>query len=159
QIAPIDRQFGGKTVGQRAMAIFAGPLMNMLLAFVLFMVYVQMVGLPDTNAGKLIVGEVIGNDTPAAQAGLKAGDVIFKINGETIGDDTERMLNRIGSSTDKPMTWEVLRDGEVVTLTVTPAYDEESKSGRIGIMTSYPSRRASAVETVQFGLSAMKNMT
>ena len=32
QIAPKDRQFGSKTVAQRAMAIFAGPLMNFILA-------------------------------------------------------------------------------------------------------------------------------
>jgi len=60
QIAPIDRQFGSKTVGQRALAIFAGPMMNFILAFILFLLYVQMAGvrenvqigalLPDTPA-------------------------------------------------------------------------------------------------------------
>ena len=28
QIAPYDRQFASKTLGQRTMAIFAGPMMN-----------------------------------------------------------------------------------------------------------------------------------
>ena len=37
-IAPYDRQFASKTVGQRAMAIFAGPMMNFILAFVIFLV-------------------------------------------------------------------------------------------------------------------------
>ena len=32
-IAPLDRQFNSKTVGQRAMTIFAGPLFNFILAF------------------------------------------------------------------------------------------------------------------------------
>ena len=38
QIAPYSRQFASKTLGQRAMAIFAGPLMNFVLAFVIFVV-------------------------------------------------------------------------------------------------------------------------
>jgi RIP metalloprotease RseP len=159
QIAPIDRQFAGKTVGQRAMAIFAGPMMNFILAFVLFMAYVQMVGLPDTNAGRLIVSDVIGKDVPAAKAGLKAGDEIIRINGETIGTDSEKLLRLIGSSVDKPMTWEIVRDGKPMTVEVTPVYDKESKTGKVGIMTGYPSRRATVVETVKFGLTAMKNMT
>ncbi|AGA58186.1 MAG: RIP metalloprotease RseP [Thermobacillus sp.] len=159
QIAPIDRQFGGKTVGQRAMAIFAGPMMNMILAFVLFMAYVQMVGVPKENPDRLIVGEVISDEAPAAKAGLKAGDEIIKINGETIGTDSEKMLQLIGSSVDKPMTWEIVRDGKPMTITVTPAYDEESGTGKVGILTGYPMRRATVVETVKFGVSAMKNMT
>src|SRR5690606_10580486 len=57
QIAPIDRQFNGKTVGQRAMAIFAGPLMNFVLAFVLFLVYVQMAGIKEN----LQIGELSPN--------------------------------------------------------------------------------------------------
>ena len=32
QIAPWDRQFASKSLGQRAMAIFAGPMMNFVLA-------------------------------------------------------------------------------------------------------------------------------
>jgi regulator of sigma E protease len=159
QIAPMDRQFGGKTVGQRAMAIFAGPMMNFILAFVLFMAYVQMVGLPDTNADRLIVSDVIGRDVPAAKAGLRAGDEIIRINGETIGTDSGKLLRLIGSSVDKPMTWEIVRDGKPMTIEVTPVYDKESKTGKVGIMTGYPSRRATFVETVKFGLTAMKNMT
>lgn len=49
QIAPKDRQYGSKTVGQRAMAIFAGPLMNFILAFILFGLHIQMVGIQVDN--------------------------------------------------------------------------------------------------------------
>ena len=36
-IAPYDRQFESKSVGSRAMAIFAGPLFNFILAFFIFL--------------------------------------------------------------------------------------------------------------------------
>ena len=48
QIAPIDRHFSSKSVGKRAMAIFAGPMMNFILAFVLFLVYIQMAGIKES---------------------------------------------------------------------------------------------------------------
>src|SRR5690625_740225 len=35
QIAPYNRQFASKSVGQRAMQLFAGPMMNFLLAIVI----------------------------------------------------------------------------------------------------------------------------
>src|SRR5699024_1479997 len=55
QIAPFNRQFASKTVGQRAMQLFAGPLMNFLLAIVIFIILVFIQGVPIDQA---IVGEV-----------------------------------------------------------------------------------------------------
>ena len=37
QIAPYDRQFPSKSLGHRAMTIFAGPMMNFVLAFFIFL--------------------------------------------------------------------------------------------------------------------------
>ena len=45
-IAPYDRQFGSKTVGQRSMAIFAGPLFNFILAFFIFLLLGLFQGVP-----------------------------------------------------------------------------------------------------------------
>ncbi len=45
-IAPVDRQFNSKTVGQRAMAIFAGPLFNFILAFVILVLLGVLRGVP-----------------------------------------------------------------------------------------------------------------
>src|SRR5699024_4298854 len=38
QIAPFDRQFASKSVGQRAMQLFAGPMMNFIMAIILFII-------------------------------------------------------------------------------------------------------------------------
>src|SRR5699024_4929416 len=38
QIAPYNRQFASKSVGKRAMQLFAGPMMNFLLAIVIFVI-------------------------------------------------------------------------------------------------------------------------
>src|SRR5699024_12442127 len=69
QIAPYDRQFASKTVGQRAMQLFAGPLMNFILAIVLFLIIGMVQGV---QADTAIIGEV-QPDSAADSAGMKAG--------------------------------------------------------------------------------------
>src|SRR5699024_12612518 len=70
QIAPFNRQFASKTVGQRAMQLFAGPLMNFLLAIVIFIILGFIQGVPIDQA---VVGEV-QSDSPAEEVGMKAED-------------------------------------------------------------------------------------
>src|SRR5690625_4217486 len=50
QIAPYDRQFASKSVGKRAMQLFAGPMMNFLLAIVLFFLLGFIQGVPTERA-------------------------------------------------------------------------------------------------------------
>lgn len=123
QIAPLDRQFNSKSVGKRAMAIFGGPLMNFVLALILFAVYVFMTGVPVEGTGRVMIAEVLEN-SPAAEAGMMAGDQIVSINGETIRDDDDKMTSLISASADQPMQWLVLRDGKTVELTITPRLSE-----------------------------------
>ncbi len=160
QIAPIDRQFGSKTVPQRAMAIFAGPMMNFLLAFVLFMSYVQMVGIPEHPPDKLLINEVVG--APAEKAGLLPDDQIQTINGVEVGADFDMMLALIGESANKPMAWVIVRDGKPMEISITPELDPASNTGKVGVTAKYgavPTRTPGFVETVKFGANAMKNMT
>src|SRR5690625_3036962 len=55
QIAPYDRQFASKTVRQRAMQLFAGPMMNFLLAIVIFLILGVIQGVPAEQA---LIGNV-----------------------------------------------------------------------------------------------------
>ncbi|PZD93358.1 RIP metalloprotease RseP [Paenibacillus sambharensis] len=158
QIAPFDRQFGSKTVGQRALAIFAGPAMNFVLAFVLFMAYIQMSGVPVDNPDKLLIGEVVAG-APASKAGLQVGDEIRSINGEAIGTDYDKMIDLIGKSAEKPMNWVIVRNNSVMEIEVTPAFDKEAQMGKVGVSAGYPTRAAGIVETVTFAGKAMKNTT
>lgn len=80
QIAPYDRQFASKTVGQRAMQLFAGPMMNFLLAIVIFIILGLVQGVPSERA---LIGTV-QTDSPAEEAGLVNGDEITEIEGQPI---------------------------------------------------------------------------
>jgi serine protease Do len=71
---------------------------------------------PDT-AGALVQDVTAGG--PAEKAGLKVGDVIRKVNGQTV--DGSGQLTSLVTNTNPgtEVTLEVLRDGQPVTLTVT----------------------------------------
>lgn len=154
QIAPLDRQFGSKTVGQRALAIFAGPVMNFLLAFVLFAVYWQMVGVPKEGSNKVFVSQVVAG-SPAAAAGLAKGDWVKSVDGEAIGGDREQFTKKINASAGKPMNWIVERNGIDVPITVTP----DAKEGKVGIYPSPEMRRAGFGETFSLAGTTMVEMT
>src|SRR5881396_2438175 len=65
-------EFLSKPKWQRFLILFAGPVMNLLIA-VAFLAGLDMSGIPSTTIRPKI-GEIIPNK-PAARAGLRAGDV------------------------------------------------------------------------------------
>ncbi|PQP80644.1 RIP metalloprotease RseP [Paenibacillus sp. PCH8] len=158
QIAPKDRQFGSKTVGQRALAIFAGPLMNFILAFVLFAVYAQMAGVPVENPKNLEIGEVLEGGA-ADQANLQKGDIIETINGTAIGTDSQKMVTMIADSKDKPMEWTLRRGNETFNITITPRAVEGQEGGKVGIVPTLPTRSVGFVETFTVSGIAMVDTT
>ncbi|MCI3918987.1 RIP metalloprotease RseP [Paenibacillus sp. TRM 82003] len=148
QIAPWDRQFGGKPVSKRALAIFAGPMMNIILAAALFVAYAFAYGVP-TNIGV----EGVTEGQPAQEAGLQAGDVIHTINGVEIGPDSTKISTLVSASPDEPMEWVVKRGDELVSLQMTPKKvvidDAGNEAIRVGVLMSPITRGA----TLQEGLT------
>ena len=69
---------------QRFVTIFAGVLMNVVLAMVLFWIINVFHGVPIANSREVIVGKVM-SETPAEAAGLQAGDEIIAIDGNRYG--------------------------------------------------------------------------
>ncbi len=103
QIAPHNRTLNSKTKRQRAMVMFGGPLMNFVLAIVMFFLASLLLGFSDTTSTKLgpvdapLEGE---SATPAYLAGLKEDDVILElsIEGYSSGileswDDLTKFMN------------------------------------------------------------------
>lgn len=158
QIAPHNRQFGSKTVGQRALSIFAGPVMNFILAFVLFAAYIQMVGVQVENPTYVKIAQVT-DGAPAARADLKKGDIVESVNGVVIGGDRDKLITLIAQSEGKEMLWTVSRDGNPVQVKMTPEKMEGQEGGKVGIVPVLPTRSATFVETMEYSGSSMVSMT
>lgn len=126
-IAPEDRQFNSKTVGQRAMAIFAGPLFNFILAFFIFLAIGLIQGQPTYEP----VIDSVKDDSPAIEAGMQGGDYVKAINGEeiTVWQDLSLIIQQ---NPGKPLDFIVDRNGEEVALTITPATVKDDKGNEFG---------------------------
>ncbi|MDD9270323.1 RIP metalloprotease RseP [Paenibacillus sp. GCM10023248] len=141
QIAPYDRQFGSKTVGQRALAIVMGPVMNFVLAIVLFLIVVIMSGVfTNVKLDSVLAGKA------GEKAGLQKGDIVMSIDNQPIGADREKLVTTIQASAGQPMTWVVDRSGNPLTLQVTP--EMEDGSGKLGIVISGDRRSATFREVI-----------
>src|SRR4051812_13987002 len=67
--------------------LVAGPLMNLLLAFIIFGALFAVKGVPADGA-KL---NKVYQGTPAALAGFQDGDIILEMNGQPIGRNTNNV--------------------------------------------------------------------
>lgn len=76
QNAPYEKNFVNKSIGERFLAVFAGPFMNFVLAIVVFFILGICTGYADPNVTYI---DNIVDGTPAYEAGLRDGDEILYI--------------------------------------------------------------------------------
>lgn len=114
----------------------------------------QTIGVKLNSVGIMIVGHhsIQGKDgimvSPAEKAGIRAGDIIIKINGECV-EEINDVVNKINKFSDNKQSVEVeiLRDGKEMSVDVTPKLDEKTNSYRLGI---YIRDAAAGVGTLTF---------
>ncbi len=141
---PDEHSFPNAPVGGRIAAVLAGPMANFILGFILSVILVAFTGtdLP-------VIREVIP-DSAAMDAGLQSGDVIKKINGETIHIYREvTLVSMMNYGETLRITYE--RDGERKTVELTPRLDEEDNRYYIGIRGSGQYMKCNPVQVFQYG--------
>ncbi len=114
QIAPLNRRFASKTKWQRFIATFGGPMMNFVLAFVVYLIIAFAIGVP--NTGSTVISEV--NEAGPAYGVLMDGDKIISINGENV-DTWTGSSNSVSSELNNTIDGYIIvveRNGQLVTL-------------------------------------------
>ena len=134
-----DRAYHAQPVWKRMVVIAAGPLMNVVIAFVLLFSYFAFIGPRDPTEASATV-DAIDRDYPAAKA-LKPGDRLISVDriagppGELsaviashhcVGAEVE------GCRAAWPAELLIERDGRRRTLELTPIYDPEIDRMRLG---------------------------
>ncbi len=120
--------FDKKNVPQRMLVVAGGALFNILFALILFVIAFMGMGTATTEP---LIGEV-SEDYPAYAAGFESGDRVTAIDGKAVAS-WDDMTGVIRSSAGKELTFSVDRDGESVTLAVTPDANDDG-SGVIGVV-------------------------
>ncbi|AMW32941.1 regulator of sigma E protease [Fervidobacterium changbaicum] len=106
----------GVAAWKRFLIVLAGPVFSILAGYLLFVLIISGWGYTPIIIDKVIPG------SPAQQAGLQPDDIVLKLNGKHVFDTTD-MTSIIRKG--KPLTLEVLRNAERITVKVTPALTQK----------------------------------
>jgi membrane-associated protease RseP (regulator of RpoE activity) len=117
----------------RAIVISAGVIANLLFAYLVFVVQFATVGVPETFNPQpgILVPQVISETSPAAQAGIREGDIIVAANGEELGATEatiQDFIQLIKESPDMPVQLTVERNNSDIDLTVIPELGPDGKA-------------------------------
>src|SRR5918996_60437 len=130
-----DRIFTAKPKRQRAVVLGAGSFTHFVLAFLLLASLLWFVGVPrfaDRPQVLAVEETVDGRRSPAAQIGLRPGDVFVEVDGDPVRS-MDRFSEYIGQRAGEEVEIVVRRGDDLVTLPVTPVLDEGAGRGRLGI--------------------------
>jgi membrane-associated protease RseP (regulator of RpoE activity) len=156
------RQFYRLTPGKKMIVMLGGPSMNLLIYLVLTIILLTAFGKPaseaTTQVKDVVKCVVAANATPAQQkactqtnspaalAGLEAGDRIVAIDGTRIRS-WDQLTAAIEPAAGKPLHVTVLRAGKDIALTVTPVRnvkyvnDTSTKTKDVGFIGVAPTTR------------------
>ena len=132
-----DDEFPSKTKWQRFQILIAGPVMNIILAvLILAGVLYQGVTVPVYLERPPIVG-IVPDGSPAATAGIQAGDSILSVAGRNV-DTWEEMEFAVAPHADREIDVVLRRDGGERTVQVIPASRGTFKVGVLGVEPDVP---------------------
>jgi regulator of sigma E protease len=139
------RAYYRQPVWKRIVVIGAGPLMNIIIAFVLIWGLIVFHGRSDPDPQKQRTVAAIQQGSPAA-ATLQQDDTIISIDGKTDNTTFQKSISShtcAGTPTEgckatTPATIVLDRNGTRQTLKVTPAYDATLKRTRLGFSYGSP---------------------
>ncbi|MEO1170898.1 MAG: M50 family metallopeptidase [Myxococcota bacterium] len=138
-----ERNYRNKAAWQRAIFVFAGPLVNWLLAAAFIAGLGMTAGIMQPLSSATI--GVVGDDTPAARAGLLIGDEIVRVDGELIAG-WEGLVSAIGEHRDRDMTLTVKRGPETLEIVARP------QDGRLGVGVAQRRVRYGVGESIGAGI-------
>jgi regulator of sigma E protease len=125
---------GAANPWKRLAVLFAGPAMNILTGFLVFVILFMELGAP--NMTKVEVAEISTN-SPAAAAGLQAGDIVTRLNGQSI-TSVEQLQTTVKQYLDQKITLDIQRGSQNLSVTLTPRSNPPEGQGAIGFAITYP---------------------
>jgi len=133
--------------GARIAVMLGGPLVNIILGILMFSLVFVRTGAPDTTKVQL---DLVNSSSPAAEAGLLAGDIITAVNREKINSMAE-LSSIVNDNLGKELEIEVLRNNEELTFFVVPRVNPPEGEGAMGIVMTNPVVQISWLQALPYG--------
>ncbi|MFQ5455035.1 MAG: RIP metalloprotease RseP [Nitrospirota bacterium] len=164
ELSPEERvfSFSDQPVWKRAAIVAAGPIFNMILAFLIFSVIFSF-GVPVIKSQ---IGDV-QKDSPAEKAGLMKDDTIIAIDGKEIAQWEEIKVD-IEKKKGEELEFTIDRHGSQIILNITPElksskniFGEDKETWMIGILPkgSYFTKRYNPVTSLYLGFKRTIEIT
>ncbi|MDD4178791.1 MAG: RIP metalloprotease RseP [Candidatus Margulisbacteria bacterium] len=154
KLCPANENFNNKPPAQKFKAIIAGPLMNILAAIIILFLLFSFAGIPQGVSNEI---GAIAKNSPAEKAGLRAGDRILSINGQTF-PDFEKAIAFIHQSTNKKLSIIVDRNSRHLSVSATPAFNKSLKVALLGFSPKPIYQKANLLSAAYRSLEQIFNM-
>lgn len=152
-----ERGFCAKPVLSRMIVILAGATFNFILPIILFFVIYATLGAAKP-ADEPIIGGII-QDMPAEQAGLKEGDKILSVDGQTVTtwkDFTDKIKN-VNEGQDVLIKYQ--RGPESYEVVLSPKFNEQEKRVLVGVQSSIVYEEKNLIESFSLAVDHTKEIT
>lgn len=142
------RAFNFQPVWKRAAIVIAGPVFNIILAYIIFVAFLGLklpIAIPELDSITTTI-ESVRVDSPAEKAGLQSNDSIVSIQGSSVRDWNE-MADIFSKNAGKELSVQVKRGDESISVNIIPepttVKDEDGSEkviGRIGVSKKFSSK-------------------
>lgn len=144
-----EGSFNSKSVWARISVIAAGPVFNLILAWIFCVILIGATGYQSTEITSVLDGY------SAQEEGLQPGDVIKEINGRNVHLWDDVRLYTLTHPNDTPYEVVYERDGEEYTAMIEPRQLEGDGSPLLGV-TSENFERPGVFGSMQYGMYKLK---
>ena len=132
-------EFEAKNRAEKIFILIMGPLMNVVLAFLILTV-INITGV-NVEKYKMEAPEIgfVEAGSPAAEAGLKPGDIVRKVNGVEV-KDWKDLDEKIGINPNETLALSFERDGEIMSANLEVKSTSKYNIGYAGFFYGYQAR-------------------
>ena len=152
-----ERGFCAKPVLSRMVVILAGATFNFILPIALFFMIYATIGASMPSTEPVIGGVIQGMS--AEKAGLKEGDIILSVDGQSITtwkDFTDKLKN---IEAGQNILLQYKRGEEINSVTVSPTYHEQEKRILVGVQSSVVYESKTLPEAFTLSIEHTKEIT
>jgi regulator of sigma E protease len=142
-------EYLAKARWKRFIIVLMGPAMNVAMAVVVMTLLNHFHFEKPAYLEQAALIGAVDQDSPAAAAGLKPGDLIVRTEDLT-NPNWEELLLKIATSPDETLPTEVVREGKRLSLTITPKPNGSDRTGSIGVWPALPA----VVQSVEANMPA-----